>query len=107
MSVERCTPGASRFSKRNVASLPTVTLNSHKNDLTQRCIQCTGAQIPGTNFCTVAPQYGTCFLSAFWRLELRGTSLISGTAVAQWLTCCATNRKVAGSIPDGVIGIFH
>ena len=30
-----------------------------------------------------------------------------GTAVAQWLRCCATNRKVAGSIPDGVIGIFH
>ena len=29
------------------------------------------------------------------------------TAVAQWLRCCATNRKVAGSIPDGVIGIFH
>ena len=28
-------------------------------------------------------------------------------AVAQWLRCCATNRKVAGSIPDGVIGIFH
>jgi len=30
-----------------------------------------------------------------------------GTEVAQWLGCCATNRKVAGSIPDGVIGIFH
>jgi hypothetical protein len=30
-----------------------------------------------------------------------------GTAVAQWLRCCATNRKVAVSIPDGVIGIFH
>ena len=30
-----------------------------------------------------------------------------GTAVAQWLRCCATKRKVAGSIPDGVIGIFH
>ena len=30
-----------------------------------------------------------------------------GTAVAQWLRCCATNRKVACSIPDGVIGIFH
>ena len=30
-----------------------------------------------------------------------------GTAVAQWLRCCATNRKVAGSgsIPDGVIVI--
>jgi len=27
--------------------------------------------------------------------------------VAQWLRCCATNRKVAGSIPDVVIGIFH
>jgi hypothetical protein len=30
-----------------------------------------------------------------------------GTAVAQWLRYCATNRKVAGSIPDGAIGIFH
>jgi len=29
------------------------------------------------------------------------------TAVAQWLRCCATNRKVAASVPDGVIGIFH
>jgi hypothetical protein len=27
--------------------------------------------------------------------------------VAQWLRYCTTNRKVAGSIPDGVIGIFH
>jgi hypothetical protein len=27
--------------------------------------------------------------------------------VAQWLGYCATNRKVAGSIPDGVIAIFH
>ena len=32
--------------------------------------------------------------------------LISGTAVAQWLRCCATNRKVAGSIPAGVSGFF-
>ena len=29
------------------------------------------------------------------------------TAVAQWLRRCATNRKVAGSFPAGVIGIFH
>jgi hypothetical protein len=28
-------------------------------------------------------------------------------AVAQWLRQCATNRKVAGSIPDGVIRIFR
>jgi len=27
-------------------------------------------------------------------------------AVAQWLRFCATNRKVASSIPAGVIGIF-
>jgi hypothetical protein len=27
--------------------------------------------------------------------------------VAQWLKYRTTNRKVAGSIPDGVIGIFH
>ena len=29
------------------------------------------------------------------------------TAAAQWLRWCATNRKIAGSIPAGVIGIFH
>ena len=29
-----------------------------------------------------------------------------GTAVAQWLRCCATNQKVAGSIPAGVTGNF-
>ena len=29
-----------------------------------------------------------------------------GTAVAQWLRCCATNRKVAGSIPASVTGFF-
>jgi len=29
-----------------------------------------------------------------------------GSAVAQWLRCYATNRKVAGSIPAGVIGFF-
>jgi len=29
-----------------------------------------------------------------------------GTAVAQWLMCCATNRKVAGSIPASVSRFF-
>ena len=32
---------------------------------------------------------------------------VCGTAVAQLLRCCATNRKVAGLNPAGVIGIFH
>ena len=32
--------------------------------------------------------------------------LILGTAVAQWIRRCATNRKVAGSIPAGVNRFF-
>ena len=31
---------------------------------------------------------------------------LAGTAVAQWLRCCTTNQKVAGSIPAGVNGFF-
>jgi len=30
----------------------------------------------------------------------------AGTAVAQWLRCCATIRKVAGSIPASVSGFL-
>ena len=30
-----------------------------------------------------------------------------GHAMVQLVEHCATNRKVAGSIPDGVTGIFH
>jgi hypothetical protein len=33
--------------------------------------------------------------------------LVLRHAVAQWLRHCVTNRKVAGSNPDGVVGIFH
>ena len=33
-------------------------------------------------------------------------TIMKGTAVAQWLRCCATNRKIAGSIPAGVSGFF-
>jgi hypothetical protein len=32
---------------------------------------------------------------------------IRGTRWWSWLRHCATSRKVAGSIPDGVIVIFH
>ena len=31
---------------------------------------------------------------------------VRGTAVAQWLRCCATNREVAGSTAASVIGFF-
>ena len=40
-------------------------------------------------------------LIAFLLLQLWGKRWRS------WLRQCATSRKVAGSIPDGVIGIFH
>jgi hypothetical protein len=46
--------------------------------------------------------------SVFYRILLRFLFVVpSGHAVAQWLRHCATNQKVAGSIPDGVIGIIH
>jgi len=34
------------------------------------------------------------------------STCFEGTAVAQWLRCCATYRKVACSIPACVIGVF-
>jgi len=33
--------------------------------------------------------------------------LMRGRRWRSWLRHCATSRKVAGSIPDGVIGFFH
>jgi hypothetical protein len=36
----------------------------------------------------------------------RINNYIWGTAVAQWLRYCATNHKVAGSIPDGFMQFF-
>ena len=34
------------------------------------------------------------------------TTKVGGTRWRSWLRHCATSRKVAGSIPDGVTGIF-
>ena len=34
-------------------------------------------------------------------------SATSSTWWRSWLRHCATSRKVAGSIPDGIIGVFH
>ena len=44
---------------------------------------------------------GFCNLSGVYH-----TNSKMQTAVAEWLRCCATNRKVAGSIPAGVSGFF-
>ena len=35
-----------------------------------------------------------------------GNVYICGTAIAQWIRCCAPNRKLAGSIPAVVSGFF-
>jgi hypothetical protein len=40
-------------------------------------------------------------------LHQNTTSLKESTRWRSWLRHCATTRKVAGSVPDGVIGIFH
>ena len=59
---------------------------------------------------TSYPAQSSSHLHNFWRWgrpQFKVTlSFIGGTAVAQWLRCCATNRKVAGSIPAGVSGFF-
>jgi len=39
-------------------------------------------------------------------VQLHTFTSVPVLAVAQWLRCCATNRKVADSVPD-VVGIFH
>jgi len=46
------------------------------------------------------------FVSYVFFIVMFMYSYCYGTAVAQWLRCCATNRKVAGSIPAGVSGFF-
>jgi len=38
------------------------------------------------------------------KVEIQTYFMFLWTAVAQWLMCCATNRKVPGSIPAGVSG---
>ena len=50
----------------------------------------------------------SCYTNSHHLITQNGPVILKqGNAVAQRLRCCATNRKVAGSIPDGVIGIFH
>ena len=51
-------------------------------------------------------EVGFCNSLARATIKFTGYLFVVGTAVAQWLRCCATNRKFAGSIPDGVSGFF-
>jgi len=58
---------------------------------------------PSANSTRSTQNYGTILK----RTAVQVTIVGDPGRVAQWLRCCTTNRKVAGSIPDGVIGIFH
>ena len=86
---------------------------------TGRAIKC--KIYPCFEVCNAVTTFKPIFISSFCTLKifkmlvktLHCSTLISvgscflwGTAVAQWLRCCATNRKVAGSIPAGVSGFF-
>ena len=77
----------------------------HLNDLS-----CMELLLPSLHFSSTPPHLTTQSVSSVIPpLSVFSNLLkcIMGTAVAQWLTCCATNRKVAGSIPAGVIGFFN
>ena len=53
---------------------------------------------------TIFRAIGFCLMFIFLNIIFLPHKL--GTAVTQWLRCCVTNRKVAGSIPAGVSGYF-
>jgi len=40
-------------------------------------------------------------------MDIKSFRSVWGARWPSWLRHCSTSRKVAGSIPDGVIGIFH
>jgi len=68
---------------------------SEKKKLLFRLSYCTGGNV----FSVWGIPRETCKIIQIY-------NILWGTAVAQWLRSCATNRKVAGSIPSGVSGVF-
>jgi len=50
--------------------------------------------------------HGTSLTDKLSNFFCGSPSVAVGTAVAQWLRCCSTNRKVADSTPAGVSGYF-
>ena len=60
-----------------------------------------------TEMCSFLSFFPTFIFTAAFLVTEKNVLPAEKTAVAQWLKCCVTNRKVAVSIPAGVIGIFH
>ena len=58
---------------------------------------------------TPAVVAGNTKLYTLWKLRPNVYHFVYpvGVLILLCVICCATNRKVASSIPDGVIGIFH
>ena len=50
-----------------------------------------------------------CVLAQCFKIVCFNMSITAGGGPrwCSWLRHCATSQKVMGSIPDGVIGIFH
>jgi hypothetical protein len=65
-----------------------------------------GSQINTTKYGVILQMYYTYDGSTLTHIMVKDI-YYEGTAVAQWLRFRATNRKVAGSIPDGVMGFFR
>ena len=62
------------------------------------------SDIPVTSYLTTQSYISE--VDELFNSKLLKTPRPVGTAVARWLRCCTTNRKVAGSIPAGVSGFF-
>ena len=59
--------------------------------------------------CTEISNFGLLLYVFFFFIMLFSvcSSCMRGTRWRSWMKHCATSRKVTGSIPDGVTGIFH
>jgi hypothetical protein len=64
----------------------------------QQTLQCKNRETPGTNLRSISLRYNYNVFGLFYNT----VRLLQRQAKH-----CATSRRVAGSIPDGIIGIFY
>jgi hypothetical protein len=82
-----------------------------QNLLPMTASACTSSQLQNTSsvYAVRTAHFGMKLYNDHRNAQLLNLSiyLLLRHAVAQWLRHCATNQKIAGSIPNGVTGIFH